>query len=118
MQKLKKDDLLKFKNEYENYCINYNTDEFMDLLDKYDLLEYTEDIYTEDYMTNDMKKNLEEYGSLTVRNMILNIKDVTEKYFFKDAYGNYSNVTNSDINCIIDNIIDNYSFEQEEDYEL
>lgn len=45
MQKIKKEDLLKFKNEDEKNCINFNINEFMDLVYQYDLYEYTNDIY-------------------------------------------------------------------------
>ena len=50
--------------------------------------------------------------------MVINIHDVTENYFYRDAYGNYTNVTNGDLNYIIDDIIDNYEFSNEEDYDL
>lgn len=56
MQKLKKEDLLKFKNEDEKNCINFNINEFMDLVYQYDLYEYTNDIYDENAMMDEMKK--------------------------------------------------------------
>ena len=118
MKKLKKEDLLKFKNEDEKNCINFNINEFMDLVYQYDLYEYTNDIYDENAMMDEMKKNLEQYDWVNVRNMIINIHDVTENYFYRDAYGNYTNVTNGDLNYIIDDIIDNYEFSNEEDYDL
>jgi ribosome biogenesis GTPase A len=93
-----------FKSTEDSNYINYNTNEFMDLIYKNNLEEYTEDIYNDEQMIEYLQHYLKESGWLTVKNMLSDINDVTENYYIKDAYGCFNNVTNGDIEYIVDNI--------------
>lgn len=118
MNSLRKEDLLNFKNEEEKDCINFKVNDFMDLIYQYDLYEYTNDIYDDNALIEAVRQNLDTFGWASIKNMLSGICEVREDYFCKDGYGNFSNVTNADINNIIDNIIKDYDFSNEDEYEI
>lgn len=88
------------------------------MISQYDLYEFIDDIYDENAMMDEKTRNLEQYDWVNVRNMVINVHEVTEDYSYRDTYGNYTNATNGDLNYIIDNIINNYQFSKEEYYGL
>ena len=97
-------DLKRYETKNNDKYINYNVDEFMDLIDKYDLYKYTEDIYDGNRMTDYLEHYLKDSGWLTVKNMLCDIDDTSENYYIVDGYGCFRNINNGDINGITDSI--------------
>lgn len=110
--------LKSFINRDEPYSINRNINEFMDIVYQNELYEYTDQIYDENTMLGMLKDELDKGNWINVRNMIIDVKDIYEDYFYRDGYGNFSNITNEDINFIVDGILNDYNRCKLEDYDL
>lgn len=111
-----KEDLLKYKRE-DNDFIYEDIDSFMNYISntKYD--DYTEDIIYSDFIEEDIKKRLEKDYWTKTFDLLKNIKTTDFNYYYRDTDGNFRNVTNRDINCLIDRMILNIE-KNKENYEL
>ena len=115
---LDKEELLEFKTNDKNELFYIGIDDFMDYICQNNLYEYTEDIYNDDGMNDIVRYELDNYGWDRVRYMLRGIDNMNCNYFFRNTYGNFRNITNIDINSIIDNIVKNLDNSYKEDYEL
>lgn len=115
--KINKEELLKYKTNEDMDLICNKVNDFMDYVYQNDLYEYTDDILDnnaiEDYIENNVKKD----GWERIKYMLESIENVNYDYLIVDGYGNLKNITNKDLNYIIDDII--YDLDNsKEDYEL
>lgn len=111
MNKEKIEELKEFKTNKDGSLINFNVPEFMEFIYKNDLEKYTTEIYSEASMEEYLHFHLDESGWLTIKNMLSDITDVTEDYYIIDGYGCFQNITNDDINGIIESIEYDYKYE-------
>ena len=111
MNKEKIEELKKLKTNKDGSLINFNVPEFMEFIYKNDLEKYTTEIYSEASMEDYLHFHLDESGWLTIKNMLSDITDVTEDYYIIDGYGCFQNITNDDINEIIESIEYDYKYE-------
>ena len=111
MNKEKIEELKEFKTNKDGSLINFNVPEFMEFIYKNDLEKYTTEIYSEASMEDYLHFHLDESGWLTIKICYSDITDVTEDYYIIDGYGCFQNITNDDINGIIESIEYDYKYE-------
>lgn len=111
------DDLLKYKSIDNGDSIYMNINNFMDIVYQNNLHEYIDNIYDDNDIKNEILQSLENSGWERVKFMLEDINMINFDYFIKDGYGNFRNITNKDINSIIDDMVTNLK-KSKEDYEL
>lgn len=115
---LNKEELLNYRTE-GNITIPYSKiNDFMDFVYQNDLYEYTDDIYDDNGIREIIQNELNKSGWERVYYMLRHIEYAKCDYLIKDNYGNFNNITNVDINNIIDNIVYDLDKSHKEDYEL
>lgn len=114
---LSKTELLEYKADENNDIIYSNMNNFMDYIYQKDLYQYTNDIYDENGIKDKLKYELDKSGWERVKYMLDGIITIKEYYYIEDGYGNFRNITNRDINNLIDEMITDLS-KSKEDYEL
>lgn len=90
---------------------------FMDLVYQHNLYEYTNDIVDDVDLKNEVRQCLDESGWERVKFMLDGICNINDDYYYKDGYGNFRNITNRDINSIIDDMVTGLN-KSKEDYDL
>lgn len=110
-------ELLEYKSIDNDDSIYMNTNNFMDIVYQNNLYEYTDDIYDDNDIKNEVLQCLENSGWERVKYMLEDINMINFDYFIKDGYGNFRNITNKDINSIIDDMVTDLK-KSKEDYEL
>lgn len=110
-------DLLKYKSIDNGDSIYMNINNFMDIVYQNNLHEYIDNIYDDNDIKNEILQSLENSGWERVKFMLEDINMINFDYFIKDGYGNFRNITNKDINSIIDDMVTNLK-KSKEDYEL
>lgn len=113
---INKKDLLSYKTDNNNELLYNNTDNFMNFIKENNLEDYTNDILDDESVKSDIIYNLNKFGWESVKYMLEDIKNTNENHYARDGYGNLRNVTNIDINCIINDII--HDLDKEGEYEL
>lgn len=112
-----KNELLNYKADESNENIYTNMNNFMDYVYQKDLYQYTNDIYDDNAIKEKLKHELDKSGWERVKYMLDDITNTTEYYYIEDGYGNFRNITNRDINNLIDDMINDLS-KSKEDYDL
>lgn len=110
-------EILEYKSNENDDAIYMNINNFMDIVYQNDLYEYTSDIYDDNGVKDEISKCLKNSGWERVKYMLEDIDMINFDYFFQDGYGNFRNITNRDINSIIDDIVIDLK-KSKEDYEL
>lgn len=112
-----KEELLKFKTTEDKDIIYSNMNNLMDLVYQYDLYQYTNDIYDDNAIKEKIINTANNNGWERVKYMLDGIHTTNEYYYIEDGYGNFRNITNGDVNNLIDDIITGLT-KSKEDYEL
>ncbi len=115
---LNKEELLRYKTGTSVTIIYSRINDFMDYVYQNDLYEYTDDIYDDNGIKEILENELEKSGWERVFYMLRNVEYAKCDYLIKDNYGNFNNITNVDINNIIDNIVYDLDKSNKEGYEL
>lgn len=110
-------ELLEYKSIDNDDSIYMNINNFMDIVYQNNLYEYTDDIYDDNDIKNEVLQCLENSGWERVKYMLEDINMINFDYFIKGGYGNFRNITNKDINSIIDDMVTDLK-KSKEDYEL
>ena len=114
---LNKQELLKFKISSDNELPYTKMNEFMDYVYQNDLYEYTDNIYDDNGIRDTIRNDIDKSGWERIKYLLENVKDTNCYYLIKDGYGNFKNITNIDINNIIDTIIYDLDKNKDGDYE-
>ncbi len=114
---LNKQELLKFKTSSNNELPYTKMNEFMDYVYQNDLYEYTDNIYDDNGIRDTIRNDIDKSGWERIKYLLENVKDTNCYYLIKDGYGNFKNITNIDINNIIDTIIYDLDKNKDGDYE-
>lgn len=111
---MERKDILKFKEKLDDKSLYTKMHDFMDLVYINDLYEFTNNIYDNSGVGEVVRNKLDDFGWEELKYMLNDIESLDSYYFYRDANGNFRNVTNQDINCIIDNILKEYDFGDKE----
>lgn len=116
---LDKEELLSYKSTSDNELPYTRINDFMDFVYQNNLYEYTDDIYDDNGIRELIESSVKTSGWERVKYMLEDIDNTNCDYLIKDGYGNFKNITNIDINSIINNIVYDLDKEnQQEVYEL
>lgn len=102
---LNKEELLKFKTSSDNELPYTRINDFMDYVYQNDLYEYTDDIYDDNGIRDIIRHDIDKSGWKRIKYMLEDVESTNCDYLIKDDYGNFKNITNIDINSIINNIV-------------
>lgn len=115
---LNKQELLEFKSSNDNELLYTKINDFMDYVYQNNLYKYTDDIYDDNDIRENIRNEVDKSGWERIKYMLKDIKNINYDYLIKDGYGNFKNITNNDINSIIDNIVYDLDKSKGDDYEI
>lgn len=102
---LNKEELLSYKSSSDNELPYTRINDFMDYVYQNDLYEYTDDIYDDNGIRDIIRYDIDKSGWERIKYMLEDVDNTNCNYLIKDGYGNFKNITNIDINNIINNIV-------------
>lgn len=115
---LNKKELLEFKTNSDDKFIYTRINDFMDYIYQNNLYEYTDDIDDDNGIREIIRHDIDNSGWERIKYMLEDIESTKYDYLIKDGYGNFKNITNLDINSIIDNIIYDLDKNKGDSYEV
>lgn len=115
---LNKEELLEFKTNDSDEFLYTKINDFMDYVYQKDLYEYTDDIYDDNGIREIIRHDVDKSGWERIKYMLEDIESTNYDYLIKDGYGNFKNITNLDINSIIDNIMYDLDKTKGDSYEV
>lgn len=115
---LNKEELLEFKTTNDGKFLYTRINDFMDYVYQNDLYEYTDNIYDDNGIRDIIRHDIDKSGWERIKYMLQNVESINCDYLIKDNYGNFNNITNNDINTIIDNIVYDLDKKLDDSYEV
>lgn len=115
---LNKEELLEFKTSGDNELPYTRINDFMDYVYQNNLYEYTDDIYDDNGIRDIIRHDIDNSGWERIKYMLEDVESTNCDYLIKDGDGNFKNITNIDINSIINNIVFDLDKNKGDSYEI
>lgn len=111
---MERKDILKFKENLDDKNLYSRIHDFMDFVYINDLYEFTNNIYDNSSICEVVRNQLDNSGWEELKYMLNDIENMDSHYFYRDSNGNFRNITNQDINCIVEKMIKEIDFGNKE----